>query len=46
MMLLVEGEERTEMQYRKLFSAAGLLLHEIVPTPAGVSILVGVEKGQ
>jgi len=40
MMLLVEGKERTEEQYDRLISAAGLLLEKVVPTTAGVSVLV------
>ncbi|MBP8131722.1 MAG: methyltransferase [Candidatus Hydrogenedentes bacterium] len=39
MMLLVAGRERTEDEYRRLFSAAGLCLNRVIPTSAGVSIL-------
>ena len=39
MMLLVGGRERTEEEYRRLFFAAGLMLHRVIPTAADVSIL-------
>lgn len=39
MMLLVGGRERTEEEYRRLFSAAGLMLHRVIPTASDVSIL-------
>jgi len=42
MMLLVGGRERTEEEYRRLFSAAGLKLNRIIPTAAEVSIIEGV----
>jgi len=41
-MLLVGGRERTEEEYKKLFSASGLRLNRIVPTSAGVCIVEGV----
>jgi hypothetical protein len=41
MMLLVDGRERTEVDYRRLFSEAGLNLNRIVPTTAGVSVIEG-----
>lgn len=43
MMLLVGGEERTEEQYRHIITKAGLVLQEVVPTTAGVSILVAAK---
>jgi len=43
MMMLVGGRERTEEEYRLLFSAAGLTLHRVVPTASDVSILECVE---
>jgi len=42
MMLVVGGRERTEDQYRELFSAAGLRLARIVPTAHEVSVIEGV----
>lgn len=39
MMLLVGGRERTEEEYRRLFSSAGLTLNRAVPTASDVSIL-------
>ena len=42
MMLLVNGRERTEEQYRRLFSQAGLTLSRIIPTAHEVSIIEGV----
>lgn len=41
MMLMVEGRERTEDEYRRLFADAGLTLNRVTPTAAGVSILEG-----
>lgn len=42
MMLVVGGRERTENQYREIFSAAGLRLTRIVPTVHEVSVIEGV----
>ena len=42
MMLIVGGRERTEEQYRRLFSQAGLTLSRIVPTAHEVSIIEGI----
>lgn len=42
MMLLVGGRERTEEEYRRLFTAAGLKLSRIVPSTAEVSVIEGV----
>jgi hypothetical protein len=42
MMLLVGGRERTERQYRDLFSAAGLRVTRVVPTAHEVSVIEGV----
>jgi SAM-dependent methyltransferase len=42
MMLVVGGRERTEEQYRRLFSSAGLRLSRIVPTAHEVSVVEGV----
>jgi len=41
MMLLVGGRERTEEEYRKLFSAAGLILNRVIPTALEVNIIEG-----
>jgi len=42
MMVTYGGKERSEKQYRDLFSAAGLRLTRIVPTRAGISVIEGV----
>ena len=42
MMLLVGGRERTEDEYRQLFSAAGLTLNRVIPTMSEVSIIEGM----
>ena len=42
MMLVVGGRERTEEQYRRLFSEAGLKLNRIVPTALEISVIEGV----
>ena len=42
MMVTYGGKERSEKQYRILFSQAGLQLTRIVPTRAGISIIEGV----
>ena len=42
MMLVVSGRERTEEEYRRLFSQAGLRLSRVVPTAAGISVVEGV----
>jgi len=42
MMLVVGGRERTEEQYEKLFSAAGLRLTGVVPTDHEVSVIEGM----
>ncbi|RJP24504.1 MAG: methyltransferase [Candidatus Abyssobacteria bacterium SURF_5] len=44
MMLVVGGRERTEEQYRRLFSEAGLKLNRIVPTATEVSVLEAVRS--
>jgi len=43
MMLIVGGRERTEEQYRHLFSRAGLELSRIIPTAHEVSIIEAVQ---
>jgi SAM-dependent methyltransferase len=42
MMLVVGGRERTEEQYRQLFSDAELKLNRIVPTAHEISVIEGV----
>lgn len=42
MMLVVGGQERTEEQYRVLFSEAGLKLNRLVPTAHEVSVIEGI----
>jgi len=42
MMITYGGKERSENQYRRLFSDAGFELTRIVPTRAGVSIIEGM----
>jgi hypothetical protein len=42
MLVIPEGKERTEAEYRELFAAAGLRLTRTVPTAAGVDIIEGV----
>jgi O-methyltransferase domain len=39
MMVLLDGRERTEAEFRDLFSRSGLKLTRIVPTPSSLSIL-------
>jgi hypothetical protein len=43
MMLLVGGRERTQEEYRQLFSAAGLKLNRVIPTSSEISIVEGVK---
>jgi SAM-dependent methyltransferase len=44
MMLLVGGRERTEEQYNKLFSAAGLTLKRVVRTASEICIIEGIRE--
>jgi SAM-dependent methyltransferase len=44
MMLIVGGRERTEEQYRQLFSNAGLKLNRIVSTAHEISVIEGVRE--
>ncbi len=41
MMVVPGGKERTEAQYRELYTAAGFRLERIVPTAADVSVIEG-----
>lgn len=45
MMLLVNGRERTEDEYARLFAEAGLRLERVVPTASDASIAEGVRAG-
>jgi O-methyltransferase len=38
------GQERTEAQYRALYTTAGFALTQIIPTPSRMSIIVGVPR--
>jgi O-methyltransferase domain/Dimerisation domain len=42
MMVLFDGRERTESEFRDLFARSGLKLTRVVPTPATLSIVEGV----
>jgi hypothetical protein len=42
MMVTYGGKERSEKQYKDLFSQAGLSVTRIVPTKAGISVVEGV----
>ena len=44
MLLIPGGQERTEVEYRKLFDKAGFELTRIVPTSTEVSILEGTKR--
>jgi hypothetical protein len=41
MLIITGGKERTESEYRDLYTAAGFRLTRIVPTRAGVSVIEG-----
>jgi hypothetical protein len=42
MMVLVEGQERTEQEFGELFQQAGLRLTKVIPTASVLSIVEGV----
>lgn len=42
MMALLEGQERSEQEFRALYRLADLQLTKVIPTPAGLSIVEGV----
>ena len=44
MMAMVNGIERTESEFRNLFSKAGFSLTRVIPTESGFSIVEGVPK--
>ncbi len=41
MMVITGGRERTKEEYRNLLEVSGFALREVLPTQAGVSLLVG-----
>jgi hypothetical protein len=41
MLVCTGGRQRSEVEFRSLFAAAGFRLSTIVPTPAGVSVIEG-----
>jgi hypothetical protein len=38
------GQERTEAEYRALYTAAGFELTRVMPTPSRMSLIVGVPR--
>lgn len=42
MLVMLNGIERTETEFRRLFSAAGFNLIQVIPTESGMSIIEGV----
>ncbi len=42
MMALLEGQERTEEEFREFYQRAGIKLTKVVPTPSVLSIVEGV----
>jgi len=42
MMVMLNGIERTETEFRNLFSSAGFNLTQVIPTESGMSIIEGV----
>jgi predicted O-methyltransferase YrrM len=38
------GQERTEAEYRALYTAAGFALTQVIPTPSRMSLLIGVPR--
>ena len=42
MMVVCPGRERTEQEFRDLYTAAGLRLTRVVPTPSSLSIVEGI----
>jgi hypothetical protein len=41
-MLMIGGKERTEPEWRALFTAGGFNLQRIVPTPIGMCVIEGI----
>jgi O-methyltransferase domain/Dimerisation domain len=41
MLVMAGGKERTAAEYRELFQKAGFEIEQIVPTPAGSSLIIG-----
>ena len=44
MMVMTGGRERTKLDFRELFDAAGLVLNRVIPTVSPLSILEAVRK--
>jgi hypothetical protein len=44
MLVVTGGQERTEAEYRTLYTAAGFELVEVIPTASRMSIIVGVPR--
>lgn len=44
MLVVAGGQERTEAEYRTLYTAAGFELVEVIPTASRMSIIVGVPR--
>jgi hypothetical protein len=44
MLVMTKGQERTEVEYKRLLEASGFLLHKIIYTEAAVSILECLRK--
>jgi hypothetical protein len=42
MLIFPGGKERSELQFRELFAAAGWRLNRVIPTPSGASVVEGV----
>jgi hypothetical protein len=41
MMVLTEGRERTEQEFRELYERAGFMLTKVIPTRSVLSIVEG-----
>jgi hypothetical protein len=41
MLTALTGRERTEAEFRELFTAAGLELTRVIPTPSSLAIVEG-----
>jgi len=44
MMMLTGGRERTAAEYRQLLEKAGLEVEQIVPTSAGLSLIISLPR--
>ena len=45
MLVMLNGIERTEAEFRNLFSNAGFKLTQVIPTESGMSIIEGMPVG-